>query len=193
MVFGAAGPVAAAEPAKAFLQDLADTAMVQLADGELDDAQRDANFRKLFRQNFDIKAIGRFVLARYWRGATESQRDDFLQTFEDVLVQRFLPLFREAAGPDLSFVREATDSTMPDLVIVKSVIRAVGNEPIRVDWRLTQAGAGYKILDVVAEGVSLAITYRQEYASVVSQAGGNIDVLTEQLKSKVEDGAFAPR
>ncbi len=102
------------------------------------------------------------------------------------------PLLEEA-GPDLSFVREATDSTMPDLVIVKSVIRAVGNEPIRVDWRLTQAGAGYKILDVVAEGVSLAITYRQEYASVVSQAGGNIDVLTEQLKSKVEDGAFAPR
>ena len=192
-VFAAAQVARAAEPAKAFLQDLSVTAIDQLGDGELDEAQREANFRTLFRQNFDLQAIGRFVLARYWRSASQEQRDRFIATFEDVLVQRFLPLFRQAAGPDLNFVREATDSSMPDLVIVKSVIKAVGEEPIRVDWRLSQIGGDYKILDIVAEGVSLAITYRQEYASVVSQAGGNVDALTDQLKTKVAAGAFAPK
>lgn len=189
---GVARTAAAAQPAKAFLEDLAVTAMNQLADAEIAQAEREANFRSLFRQNFDLEAIGRFVLARYWRAASENQRVSFLATFEDVLVQRFLPLFRQAAGPDLNFVREATDNSQPDLVIVKSVISAIGEEPIRVDWRLAHNGEAYKILDIVAEGVSLAITYRQEYASVVSQAGGNVDALTEQLRAKVEAGAFAP-
>jgi len=183
----------AVEPAKNFLVSLSETAMAQLSDAEAGEQQREERFRTLFRANFDIDAIGQFVVARYWRGASEEQRRRFIETFEDVLVQRFLPMFEEASGPSLEFGRESRDESIADLVIVNSVIRQDSGQTIRVDWRLSNRAGEYRILDIVAEGVSLAITYRQEYASVLARAGGNVDALTDLLEKLVAQGAFKPQ
>lgn len=186
-------PASAADAAADFLRALADESLNQLSDDEVSEEVRESRFRSLFRANFDVPGIGRFVVARYWRGASEEQRANFLAAFEDVLVQRFLPLFRDKVGPELDFGREVRDTARPKLVIVTSVIRTPGDEPFKVDWRLTEKDDQFRILDVVGEGVSLAITYRQEYASVLSKAGGNVDALTDRLREMVDSGAFAPR
>ena len=60
----------------------------------------------------------------------------------------------------------------------------LGNEgsPANVEWRVRQGDTGYRIIDVVAEGVSLAVTTRNEFGAIVSQGG--IDGLLAQLRER---------
>ena len=114
---------------------------------------------------------------------------DFLMTVRTILEKNDYVMIEAPTAEDgLRVFKEQR----PDLVIVNSVIRPSGeDEPIKVDWRLTGEGEAFKILDIVAEGVSLAITYRQEYASVLSKEGGNVDALTARLREMVASGALA--
>jgi len=184
---------ARAEPpqdARAFLQGLSERALEELVQNEIDAAERERRFRTLFNESFDLEAIGRFVLGAHWRSASEAQRLAFLDVFEDSVVQRFLPLFAEYSGESLEISGERRDANSPKHVFVATTVRRSEGEPLKVEWRIRQEDSNYRILDVIAEGVSMAITLRQEYSSVIKQFG--IDGLVEQLRAKVDAGAFKP-
>ncbi len=83
----------APHPAAAYLDAVSQRAIAGLTDPERTDSEREVLFRGLLNEAFDIATIGRFVVGRYWRKASKEQQRDFLQIFEDVIVQRFLPLF----------------------------------------------------------------------------------------------------
>ncbi len=92
----------AAQDASRFLADLTDRAVDQLTEPGLSDDEQARRFRNLIGEGFDIPAIGRFVLGRYWRRASEEERAAFLVTFEDLIVHRFMPLFAEYSGEKIS-------------------------------------------------------------------------------------------
>ena len=79
--------------AGAFLQALSRDASARLGRADLSDADKEANFRQLFRSAFDVPAISRFVLGKFWRSASEDQRSEFMAVFEELHMRRFLPLF----------------------------------------------------------------------------------------------------
>ncbi len=79
--------------AAAFLASLTDQVIEQLTDASLPVVERERSFRNLFRANFDIPAIGRFVLGRYWRKARPEVRKDFLSAFEEIMAQGFAARF----------------------------------------------------------------------------------------------------
>jgi phospholipid transport system substrate-binding protein len=64
-------------------------------------------------------------------------------------------------------------------------VQLPNGEPARVDWTIEAAGDSYKIADVKVEGLSLADTHRQEFASVINNNGGSVGKLIEILKKKV--------
>jgi phospholipid transport system substrate-binding protein len=68
---------------------------------------------------------------------------------------------------------------------VFSTVKLPSGDPARVDWTVEQAGGSYKIADVKVEGLSLADTHRQEFASVISSNGGSVSKLIDILKKKV--------
>ncbi len=57
-------------------------------------------------------------------------------------------------------------------------------DPVQVEWRLRRAGEGWKIIDVVVEGISMAVTRRSEFSSVIGSHGGRIEGLLEVLRNK---------
>src|SRR3546814_13407450 len=65
--------------------------------------------------------------------------------------------------------------------------------PYTTLFRSRETDGTFKILDIVAEGVSMAITLRSEYGAVLKNNGGQLPPLTEALREKVARGAFAPR
>lgn len=168
--------------AGAFLKALSRDASVKLGDDDLTEAQRQENFRELFRSAFDLPAISRFVLGKYWRAASEAQRQDFMAAFEELHMHRFLPLFAEYDEDAIKIESVQAEQTKPDIFKVGSkIIRAEG-EPVSVAWRIRDTGESYKILDVVAEGVSMAISLRHEYGEVAKAHG--IDGLIEQMRDR---------
>jgi phospholipid transport system substrate-binding protein len=179
--------------AATFLQSLQEEAASQLGDGSVSETEKEQRFRKLFNENFDVPAIGRFVVARYWRGASEADRAAFIEVFEDAMVQRFLPLLAENSSERFQIGNVALDGNAENMAMIDSRIDRAEGEPYRVAWRVREKDGQFKILDIVAEGVSMAITLRSEYGTVLKNNGGQLPPLTEALREKVERGAFAPQ
>jgi phospholipid transport system substrate-binding protein len=174
-----------------FLTDLQEQAASRLGDASVSEKDKEEHFRKLFNENFDVPAIGRFVIGRYWRGASEADQEAFLKVFEDAMVQRFLPLLAENSSERFQVGTVTPDSANENTALIDSRIDRPEGEPVRVSWRVRLTDGEFKILDIVAEGVSMAITLRSEYGSVLRQNGGKLPPLTEALREKVERGAFA--
>ena len=176
----------------AFLKALSEAAIEQLGETGVDPEERQQRFTRLLEANFDMPAISRFVLGVHARKASEAERAEFLEVFKEVLSQRFLPYFHDQQGEAFAVDGIKPDPTNPKLTMILSKIVIAGDKTLPVAWRVRKSGDSYKIFDVVAEGVSLAITFRSEYAAVLKRSGGDVAALTADLRSKLERGGFAP-
>jgi phospholipid transport system substrate-binding protein len=155
------------EAPDAFLRSLTDRALAQLNDPSLGQTAKEANFLALLREAFDLQAIGKFVLAKHWRRASTEQRADFIATFEESQLRRFLPLFADYTPEMIEIGRARPDPNSAAVVLV---------------WRLVDRAEAFKVVDIVAEGVSMAISLRHEYGAVAQRDG--IDGLIEQMRAK---------
>lgn len=186
-----AGSKADTEQASTFLDSVREQAITGLTDTTRSDEEREALFRSLLNETFDIRRIGRFVVGRYWRQAEAEDQEAFLQAFEDAIVQRFLPLFSQYKGEQLIIGEARPDSKNPKFTVVNSTYIDSQSREVKADWRLLQRDGRYKVFDVVVEGVSMAITLRSEYASVIKNQGG-LPGLVVLLREKLANGEFRP-
>ena len=179
----------AADPS-AFIDDL-DTQLQDLIRDTSPD-QRFVRFRQIFRADFDVPGIARFVLGPYWRLASPAQQQEFLALFENYIVQTFSGRLSQYA--ESGDAPRVTGSRLdPEGAVVSSQInlangggpRAGGHGPtvlpIRVDWHLTAQNGSYKINDVVVDGVSMAVTQRSEFTSAIERQGGQVQALLATL------------
>lgn len=179
----ASGRADQADAAGAYLISLTDRAIAELTDESIPADERKQRFRQIFNDNFDVPAIGRFVLGRYWRSADKAARAEFLTVFEDVMVDRFAPQFAGYAGTKFKIgaIREVKEDNQ---LMVSSTVAPPNTEVVQVVWRLRSRNGGFKVLDVIAQGVSMALTLRSEYGSVLKNSGGKIDVLIALLRER---------
>jgi phospholipid transport system substrate-binding protein len=165
----------------AFVEELGRDAMKELADRAIPPSEREARFRRLLVDRFDMPAISKFVLGRYWRSANETQRAEFQGLFVDFIVGSYAARFSDYLGEGV----KVTGSGAGDggTILVHSMIDLPSAEDIRVDWRLRGADDAFVIVDLIVEGVSLEVTQRSQFASVIQSRGG-IDGLMEALRTK---------
>ena len=170
-----------------FVQSLADQAVAALtADGITTDMRR-SHFRDVIRQNFAIDSIARFALGRYWRRATEKQRIEYLKLFEDLIVITWADQFSTYAGEKLKVeesIDTASNQSRVKVVIVRSIWSIDRQTKIHVDWRVASQGKIYKVTDVMIEGISIARTKRDEFASVIRRNNNEINALFKTLREK---------
>jgi len=181
----------AADDPAAFLEEFGREAIAQLADESVPVSQRQQRFQEMLDRGFDLEAISRFIIARPWRSAEESERQAFITVFKDYLTQRFLPLFEGYANGEFRTGGVRVDQDNEDLAWVRVTFQSPRGQPIQTDWRIRRNGGEFRILDIRAEGASMALTLREEYASVMRQEGGLAGLVT-RLEEQVERGAFRP-
>ena len=163
-----------------FLVGMSETAITQLSEKDVSQTEKEAQFRELFGKAFDIPRISKFILGVNWRSASAEQREAFINAFEESNTRRFLPFFADYGGEKFEVLKERQDTNNPKVFFVSSKINRPRGEPIKVEWRLYETDGKFKILDAVVEGVSMALSLRQEYNSVIQQSG--IDGLIAQLQ-----------
>ncbi|HUC70012.1 MAG TPA: ABC transporter substrate-binding protein [Stellaceae bacterium] len=183
-------PGVAADPA-AFIAGLG--AQLQIVARNVPSDQRPAEFRQLFDQDFDMPAIARFVFGRYWQIATALQQQELLAVFEDYLVSTYgdrLSAYADSGrAPIVIGSRPIEDGALVSSEVIFGRNPTQGGRgaplaPIRVDWRLTEAGEAYKITDVIVDGVSMAITQRSEFAGEIQRQGGQVPALVDMLREE---------
>ncbi len=167
----AAAATGDANPA-AFVQGLGNDAIKELADPAIAQSEREARFRRLLHDHFDMAAISKFVLGRYWRSADERQRVEFQQLFVDFIVRSYSMRFGEYLGRGIKVTGTSAEDGGTVLVHSKIDMPSSSSRDVRVDWRLRCTDSNLAVVDIIAEGVSMSVTQRSQFASMVQDRGG---------------------
>jgi phospholipid transport system substrate-binding protein len=165
--------------ASAFMRELGAESIKQLMDPSVPQAEREVRFRRLLDQHFDLPAISKFVLGRFWRSATAAQRIEFQQAFEDFLVYSYSARFSEYRGVAFQVTGAAIEEN--GIVVVHSVIRLSKVEEVPFDWRLRRTDTSFMIVDLIVEGISLTVTERSNFGSIIQNRG--LEALIADLRA----------
>jgi len=171
--------------AQVFIEGLADEAVQALTAEGVTRADRVTRFRELLSHNFDVPVIGKWVLGRYWRTATDAEKEEYLKLFEDYVVITYVERFDQYSGEVIKVVKSVADPGK-DALVFSEIHRPTGGEPIRIDWRVRSHSDIYKIIDVYVEGISMSQSQRKEFTSVIRANGGTVAGLIDVLRKKVE-------
>jgi len=131
--------------------------------------------------HFDFRKMSQAALGRFWRDATEAQREQVANEFRELLVRTYASALLGYSGQQIEYLPvqiqpEATSVTIP------TRIAAPNAPPIPIIYRLTLNDAKWLVYDVVIDGVSLITNYRSQFAAEVRRGG--IDGLIATLADK---------
>lgn len=189
LILGVAlGPAATAESKTAagnpevFIEQLASQAIKVLSSPNGSLKEREDKFRTLLRNDFAMKDIGRFVVGTYWRRMTPEQRTEYLNLFSEWVLKTYSIRLGGYSGEQFKVL--STSPAGQRDVLVKTRIDKSGGNGFNASWRVRKIDGGYKIIDIYVEGVSMAITQRSEFESILQRQG--IDGLIGMLKDKVK-------
>ncbi len=171
------------DEAESFIRALSSQAARSLSSHDLSDTKRIRYFQELLAATIDLETIGRFVLGRHWRKATEVERLEFLKLFEDITVYTWSKRFMDYSDQGLTVIRVRPEEG--DTVVESTLRQPQQGAPLSVLWRLRRSEKGIRVTDIVVEGVSMAVTYRSEYSAVI-QHSGSVAGLLVILRAKID-------
>jgi phospholipid transport system substrate-binding protein len=129
-------------------------------------------------KDVDVDGIARFCLGRFWRTATPEQQKSYVQLFHAVLVNSITGKLGDYQGVKFTMGRAHPTE---DGVIVSTTIQRPNNAPNSVDWLVVVDGGTMRIADMIAEGTSLRLTQRSDYASYLAHNNNDVQALIDAL------------
>jgi ABC-type transporter MlaC component len=142
----------------------------------------DAAFREVLRNNFDLPYMARAALGTHWNEASEQQRARFLAALETGEVRAYSERLGKLAGFTLTITKVAS---RPDGVwTVDSLLSHAGGQSIRLEWEARDNGQGPRITDIRIAGVSTFRTKRSEFNSYITNNGGTVEPLVQELEAR---------
>jgi phospholipid transport system substrate-binding protein len=144
--------------------------------------QKRTDMSEIINAAVDVDGIARFCLGRYWRQASEDQQKQYVQLFHEVLITNITSKLGEYDG-----VRFTMGHSRPldEEAAVSTVVERPNNAPTAVDWIISNPSTNPKIIDVVAEGTSLRLTQRSDYASYLAHNNNSVDALISAMRQQV--------
>lgn len=173
-----------AAKAEDFVKNVTQEGLVEIINSNASQAERDARFEKLFNSALDLKFIGRFVLGRYWKTASAEQRDRFIDVYRKLNVKTWSKRFDDFKGKEFIF-KGTSSSSSANQIFVNSVVPMEQAQPATVVWRVKEENGKFKIVDIVIENVSLAITARNEYTAFIKKSPDGLNGLIADLEQKI--------
>lgn len=146
-------------------------------DGSLERKRQE--MQPLVERALAVNEIGTFVLGRYWRIATPAQQQHFLQLFHAILVNTITQKLGDFRGVGFRL----TQTTMRDGdYLVGTLISRPNQQPNNAQWVVSFESGRPAVVDVLAEGTSLRLTQRSDYAAFISRNNNSIDALLNALE-----------
>lgn len=129
----------------------------------------------------DFEEATRLAVGRSWAQATPEQKKKLVSEFRNMLVRTYSNAISAYEGQTMKVMPVRMKPGDTDVTVQNQFIRP-GAQPVKIDYSMKKADKGWKIYDIVVEGVSLVLTYRSEFDAVVKQEG--IDGLIKRLAQK---------
>jgi phospholipid transport system substrate-binding protein len=171
-----------AEAAQTLIEQVSGQVLGILSDQGLSDRQKfDALVRVLSRP-IDLDLVARLILGRHWRTANDPQRREYLELFREYALANLASKLHLYQGQ--SFEVTGAKAVGEQDALVTSQILDAGQAPLPVDWRLRDdQGGRLVVIDVIVAGVSLIVTLRSEFSSVIERQG--FEGLLAELRQRI--------
>lgn len=166
--------------AQTFIEKLS-SELIAIVNGAGGIAEKQTGMEKIIDRDVDVATIARFCLGRFWRTASADQQRDYTAQFRHVLVKNITGKVGEYQG--VTMVVGKSQAREED-VAVTSVVTRPSNAPNKVDWIVATTPAGPKVVDVVAEGTSLRLTQRSDYAAFMSRNNNDVQALIDAIRKQ---------
>ena len=169
------------EQSKFFVENLGKQVIEKVSNVNLSESERIVNFRNLYLDSFDNYYISRFVLGRYWKRLDSNMRKQFVESFNDYIVTTYAPKFKGWEG-----TFKATDSLLENNYYnVKMNVLNKDGPTLKFMWKIyLDKNKNFKILDVNIDGVSMLVTQRAEFMSVIKNNPKGVIGLIEAMEKK---------
>jgi phospholipid transport system substrate-binding protein len=171
----------AADRASAFVKNTGER-LVAVVNGPGSMQEKRQRLQQVIDSAVDVDGVARFCLGRYWRSATSEQQKQYIALFHDVLLNNIGGKLGEYQGVKFTVLR-AQDRE--DNQVVSTVVERPNNPPTNVDWIISEASGSPKIVDVVAEGTSLRLTQRSDYAAYLARNNNSVQSLIDAMRQQV--------
>jgi phospholipid transport system substrate-binding protein len=174
------------DDASKYIQNLGDQALGVISNPKFGPNDKQKALEKMFSNSVDFPWVGRFVMGHFWREASEEQKSRYLQEYQKFLVLHYTSRFTQYTSGTFKVTSSRDDGDNECTVSMELKSDEPNAEPVLVDYRVRKEDGGFKIFDVIVEGVSLITTQRSEFASVITNNG--IDYLINKLAEKSKTG-----
>ncbi len=138
--------------------------------------------KSIAKETVDIKGIGFYTLGVKRKSLNDEEKKRYSQLFEEYFLKSFSSRLAEYTNPEIDVTNK--EKLNDNYTIVNSVLKATNDRPeIKIDWRIyTKNPNNPQIRDLIIEGLSLARTQKEEFASVLSSNENYIEALFKVLK-----------
>ena len=140
------------------------------------------NLKLIAKETVDIKGVGFYSLGSARKNLNDQQKIQYFKLFEDYFLKSFSSRLSEYTNPEIDVLSKKVLSE--NYTIVNSVLKGTAERPeIKIDWRIYTKNQDQPLIrDLIIEGLSLARTQKEEFASVLSSNDGDINALFKTLE-----------
>ena len=169
---------------KQFIQEVVDEAKQVLVDANSKE-YKTKKLSEMALKTVDIKGVAYYSLGNYRKGLNDEQMKEYLSLFEKYFLKSFTSRLTDYSDPKIEVL--STDVLNTKYTIVKSLLLATDKKPaVNIEWRVYTKNPDKPLIrDLIIEGLSLARTQKEEFASVIETNNGDITKLFITLKEFV--------
>jgi phospholipid transport system substrate-binding protein len=133
----------------------------------------------------NFRRTAQLTLGKYWRQASEEQREAFAEEFKTLLINTYAAALTQYKDEKVVYKPFSMKPEEKRVVVQTEVIRANGTK-VPVDYYLERTSNGWRVYDVIVDGISLVINYRSAFSDIVEKKG--VDGLIADLRNKNQRG-----
>lgn len=134
--------------------------------------------------NADFYRMSQVAMGRFWRRADEDQRQKIAHEFREMLVRTYATALLNYTGQEIEYLPVRSQPGDTDIMVPTRINMGAGGPPVPINYRVYKADGGWKVYDIVIDGVSLVANYRSSFASEIRRGG--VDGLIQQLAQRNE-------
>jgi phospholipid transport system substrate-binding protein len=170
-------------PAEAYVQGLANRVMGVLA-GTRSDGDKEHLIRSMIDSDLDGDAIAKYTLGSLWRTATPAEFGEFVTLLKEYASSFYQGRLNEYSGAKVTASGSVASGTRA-VVVGSTVSNLKSGDPVQIDWLVVRADENFKLIDFRFQGVWIARSWGDQFASIVSKNGGKFSALNDHLKLQV--------
>ena len=172
---------------KNFVSEIINDAITKLSDKNLSKDQKVSFIEELALENVDVNALGLYTLGELRKSSTENEISTYQKSFKKYFLKSLTSRLSDYSSSEFIVIGE--DKKSSNYTIVSSKIKPQDGSPeIKIDWRIYTKNPDKPLIrDLIVEGLSLARTQKEEFASILSSNNNDIQILINKLDEFIKN------